>query len=227
MQNLLLYTHTGARACTRYFFKYYYKLIENCEWFFLAIARFSCVFMNRKIYISNQKFILKALHDIFLTHGYILLYIYWYKCLYEACYMRARACGRYSIMISIILIHFRYSLSHNIRITRRHTQHLFIWKTIRLKFSHAYRWRCVTSLWKLGQNWPEFNPGIQFAVVFVLRGVNPIDARAWGRRFQDLICVYQESISRSVRVMQGKRECLNCPQSYTHGVVRSLSLYVW
>lgn len=35
------------------------------------------------------------------------------------------------------------------------------------------------SLWKLGRNWPEFNPGIQFAVVFVPRGVNPIDARIW------------------------------------------------
>lgn len=127
MQNLLLYTHTGVRACTRYFFKYYYKLIENCEWFFLAIARFSCVFMNRKIYISNQKFILKALHDIFLTHGYILSYRYWYKCLYEACYMRARACGRYPIMISIILIHLRYSLSQNIRITHTHTHTAFIY----------------------------------------------------------------------------------------------------
>jgi hypothetical protein len=45
------------------------------------------------------------------------------------------------------------------------------------------------SLWKLGRNWPEFNPGIQFAVVFVPGGVNPTPAR--GRRFPDLICVYR------------------------------------
>jgi len=53
----------------------------------------------------------------------------------------------------------------------------------RLKFSpSAYRRRTAArrdaSLWKLGRNWPEFNPGIQFAVVFVPGGVNPIDARA-------------------------------------------------
>lgn len=58
----------------------------------------------------------------------------------------------------------------------------------RLKFSYRLRRRCVAPLWKLGRNWPEFNPGIQFAVVFVPREVNPIDAR--GRRFRDLICVY-------------------------------------
>lgn len=47
-------------------------------------------------------------------------------------------------------------------------------------FPSAYRRRQrVAPLWKLGRNWPEFNPGIQFAVVFVPRGVNPIDARAY------------------------------------------------
>lgn len=45
-------------------------------------------------------------------------------------------------------------------------------------FPSAYRRRGGAPLWKLGRNWPEFNPGIQFAVVFVPRGANPIDARA-------------------------------------------------
>jgi len=47
----------------------------------------------------------------------------------------------------------------------------------RSKFSPS-AYRRGASLWKLGRNWPEFNPGIQFAVVFVPGGVNPIDARA-------------------------------------------------
>jgi len=43
-------------------------------------------------------------------------------------------------------------------------------------FPSTYRRRRDAPLWKLGRNWPEFNPGIQFTVVFVPRGVNPIVA---------------------------------------------------
>jgi len=98
-------------------------------------------------------------------------------------------------------------------------------------FASAYRRRRFTPLWKLGRNWPEFNPGIQFSVVFVPRVVNPIDAhirQTFSRSNLRLLGVYFPLCSRRARwTVKGAGGRLNSPASLVSRHKIAYSLCIW
>lgn len=111
-----------------------------------------------------------------------------------------------TILASVIFLSSRIPVA-----TRRATQSVYLRgkkfrASARLKFSH----RLIAAgararprrLWKLGRNWPEFNPGIQFASS--LCPAESIRSTRAADGFRDLICVYW-SLFPAVRVMRDER----------------------
>lgn len=197
--------------------------------FFLSMDRWICL---RSIYsYCSVRYVRSMCSNSFLdccTYSYIYVY-FLYRCV-ELPYCNIDYSD--NILLSLYLLSSQIPVSPEACIYSE--RNLRDRETTLEIFPSAYRRRRVAPLWKLGRNWPEFNPGIQFTVVFVPRGVNPIVARArvwqtFSRSNLRLLGAYFPLCSLSCE-MNGKRSGrtskLSC-QSLVHDTgSRTFSLFL-